>query len=387
VQATGDTALLGEQAPFIEGAAIPAGAEDAYYTPEVSAEGASVYEHCARAIDRSLAVGVHGLPLMGTGDWNDGMNRVGHLGRGESVWLAWFLCAVTAQFAPLAAARDEGERAQRWLRARDGWIAALHEAGWDGAWFRRAFFDDGEPLGSAANSECRIDLIAQAWAVLSGASKPAFTGPALAAVKEHLFDADADLLLLLAPPLEHSAHNPGYIQAYPPGVRENGGQYSHAAVWGLMAQALSGDVEAAWCSFKAISPAHRSQHPKYGTAYELEPYVTAGDTFAAPHLGRGGWSWYTGSAGWLYRAAVETLLGLQVRPGAFALSPRLPAHWPSFELRLKVQQRDLTLHWQRDLHPAGLLQPDVQVGWGEWVQIESLPARAVLLVRGQGPGA
>jgi cyclic beta-1,2-glucan synthetase len=386
VEATGDVALLDQQVPFIEGAAIEAGAEDAYYTPQVSADVASVYEHCARTIDHSLFVGAHGLPLMGTGDWNDGMNRVGHEGRGESVWLAWFLCAVTAQFAPLAQARGEGERARCWLQARDGWIVALHGAGWDGAWFRRAFFDDGEPLGSAANSECRIDLIAQAWAVLSGASTPAFTEPALAAVKQQLFDADAELLLLLAPPLEHSAHNPGYIQAYPPGVRENGGQYSHAAVWGLMAQALNGDPEAAWRSFKGISPAHRSRQPKHAAAYELEPYVTAGDTFGAPpYVGRGGWSWYTGSAGWLYRAAVETLLGLQVRPGALALSPRLPAHWSSFELRLKVQQRDITLYWERNAHPARLLQPDLQLGWGEWVQLDRLPAKAVLVVSGEPP--
>jgi cyclic beta-1,2-glucan synthetase len=384
LEGTGDFALLDQEVPFIQGAAIPVGAEDAYYTPQVSTEGASVYEHCARTIDRSLAVGAHGLPLMGTGDWNDGMNRVGHLGQGESVWLAWFLCAVTEQFAPLAEARGDGGRARRWLQARDGWIAALHGAGWDGEWFRRAFFDDGAPLGSAANSECRIDLIAQAWAVLSGASTPAFTAPALAAVKQHLFDEDAGLLLLLAPPLAHSAHNPGYIQAYPPGVRENGGQYSHAAVWGLMAQALGGDAEAAWRSFKGISPAHRSAEPKHAAAYELEPYVTAGDTFgAAPYVGRGGWSWYTGSAGWLYRAAVETLLGLQVRPGALALSPRLPAHWPSFELRLKVQQRDITLHWERDRHAAPSLQPDLRVGWGEWVELEALPAQAVLLVCGE----
>ncbi|RYY94212.1 MAG: hypothetical protein EOO24_25225, partial [Comamonadaceae bacterium] len=388
LRATGDAALLDEQVPFLEGAGIPAGAEDAYYTPQVSTQAASVYEHCARTIDRSLAVGAHGLPLMGTGDWNDGMNRVGHEGRGESVWLAWFLCAVTEQFAPLADARGEGERARRWLQAREGWIAALHGAGWDGSWFRRAFFDDGEPLGSAANDECRIDLIAQAWAVLSGASTPAFTVPALAAVEAHLRDADAGLLMLLAPPLARSAHNPGYIQAYPPGVRENGGQYSHAAVWGLMAQALAGDAEAAWRSFEGISPAHRSQDPTQGPAYELEPYVTAGDTFSAPpYVGRGGWSWYTGSAGWLYRAAVETLLGLEVRPGALALSPRVPGHWPSFQLRLKVQQRDVTLRWVRDMPAERLVPPEVQVGWGEWVALDKLPAEAVLLVCGAAPAA
>ncbi|MDB5941217.1 MAG: glycosyltransferase 36 [Ramlibacter sp.] len=388
LQATGDAALLDQQVAFIEGPTIPAGAEDAYYTPQTAAQGASVYEHCARTIERSLKVGTHGLPLMGTGDWNDGMNRVGHEGRGESVWLAWFLCAVVERFAPLAQARGDSERARSWLSAREGWIAALHADGWDGAWFRRAFFDNGAPLGSGANSECRIDLIAQAWAVLSGASTPAYTQPALDSVKQQLFDADARLLLLLTPPLQHSANNPGYIQAYPPGVRENGGQYSHAAVWGLMAQALGGDAEAAWDSFQAISPAHRSRNPERAAAYELEPYVTAGDIYgAAPYAGRGGWSWYTGSAAWLYRAAVETLLGLQVRPGGLSLSPRLPAHWPSFELRLRVQERDITLHWERDLHPARLLEPDLQVAWGEWVELERLPRRAVLLVCGQPPQA
>nr|MDQ6882193.1 hypothetical protein [Pseudomonadota bacterium] len=388
LEATGDAALLDEQVPFIDGPAIPAGDEDAYYTPQAGVESASVYEHCARTIDHSLPVGAHGLPLMGTGDWNDGMNRVGHQGRGESVWLAWFLCAVVERFAPLAQARGDSERARTWLQAREKWIAALHGPGWDGAWFRRAFFDNGEALGSQANDECRIDLIAQAWAVLSGASTPAFTGPALAAVKRQLFDPQSGLLLLLTPPLQHSQNNPGYIQAYPPGVRENGGQYSHAAVWGLMAQALTGDFEGAWESFRAVSPAHRSNRPERAAVYELEPYVTAGDIYGAtPYRGRGGWSWYTGSAAWLYRAAVETLLGLSVRPGTLSLSPRLPAHWPSFEIRLKVQHRDLTLHWERDPHPATLVEADLQLAWGEWVDLEPLPPVAVLLVRGAPPTA
>jgi cyclic beta-1,2-glucan synthetase len=386
LEASGDAGLLDQQVPFLEGPQIPEGAEDAYYTPQVSAATASVYEHCARTIDRSLAVGEHGLPLMGTGDWNDGMNRVGHQGKGESVWLAWFLCTVVERFAPLAQSRDEGERAHRWLQARDGWIAALHGAGWDGNWFRRAFFDNGEPLGSQANDECRIDLIAQAWSVLSGASTPAFTGPALAALKQQLVDDDAGLLRLLTPPLQHSANNPGYIQAYPPGVRENGGQYSHGAVWALMAQALSGDHEAAWASFQAISPAHRQQDPRRAAAYELEPYVTAGDIYSeAPYVGRGGWSWYTGSAAWLYRAGVETLLGLSVRPGTLALSPRLPAHWPAFEIRLQLQGRDIRIHWERERHPHTLVKADRQLAWGEWVDLEQLPRKAVLLVRGAGP--
>ena len=386
IEATGDLRVLDDDVPFIDGPQIPEGAEDAYYTPQLSATSASVYEHCARTIDRSLAVGAHGLPLMGTGDWNDGMNRVGHEGRGESVWLAWFLCSVVDRFAPHARARGDNSRAERWLEARKAWVAALHDAGWDGGWFRRAFFDNGAPLGSAANDECRIDLIAQAWAVLSGASNPAYTGPAMQALNAQLVDREAGLLRLLDPPLVHSENNPGYIQAYPPGVRENGGQYSHAGVWAMMAQALTGDTEGAWKSFQSLSPAHRSQHPERAARYELEPYVMAGDIYSAPpYTGRGGWSWYTGSAAWLYRAALETLLGLAVRPGKLSLSPRLPAHWPSVEIALKIQGRDITIHWQRDVHPDTLIAPHLTLGWGEWVPFERLPEPAVLLVRGQAP--
>lgn len=379
VEVTGDAALLDHAAPFIEGPAIPEGAEDAYYAPQHSGRTATVFEHGALAIDRSLETGVHGLPLMGTGDWNDGMNRVGHEGRGESVWLAWFLCSVVEHFAPIAQARGEHDRAARWNEARRGWIAALHDAGWDGAWFRRAFFDNGAPLGSSANDECRIDLIAQAWSVLSGASDDAHTGPAMAAAMKHLHDEPAGLLRLLAPPFAHSANHPGYIQAYPPGVRENGGQYSHGAVWALMAQALQGDHEAAWRSFEGLSPAHRAIHPERGPAYELEPYVMAGDIYsAAPYVGRGGWSWYTGSAAWLHRAAVETLLGLRVKGRMLSLTPRVPAHWPGFEIALRLGQRRLTLQWGA---PDAAATPTHHAAIGEWIDWQALPADAVLRIR------
>lgn len=379
VEVTGDAALLDHAAPFIEGPAIPEGAEDAYYAPQHSGRTATVFEHGALAIDRSLQTGAHGLPLMGTGDWNDGMNRVGHEGRGESVWLAWFLCSVVEHFAPIAQARGEHDRAARWNEARRGWIAALHDAGWDGAWFRRAFFDNGAPLGSSANDECRIDLIAQAWSVLSGASDDAHAGPAMAAVKEHLRDEPAGLLRLLTPPFAHAANHPGYIQAYPPGVRENGGQYSHGAVWALMAQALQGDHEAAWQSFEGLSPAHRAIHPERGPAYELEPYVMAGDIYsAAPYVGRGGWSWYTGSAAWLHRAAVETLLGLRVKGRMLSLTPRVPAHWPGFEIALRLGQRRLTLQWGA---PDAAATPTHHAAIGEWIDWQALPADAVLRIR------
>ena len=335
VETSGDASVLDEVVPFLEGAAIPEGAEDAYYVPTMSEETASVFEHCARAIDRSLKVGTHGLPLMGTGDWNDGMNRVGHEGRGESVWLAWFLCDVVRRFAPVADQRGEHERAARWRAAAVGWKRALHDAGWDGEWYRRAFADDGSPLGSKDNSECRIDLIAQAWAVLSGAAPEALARQAMASLERLLIDRDVGLLRLLDPPLARQEPSAGYIQSYPPGVRENGGQYSHAGVWALMAQAALGDGDAAYRSFTYLSPAHRSRDPAHGAAYAIEPYVIAGDVYSAPpYAGRGGWSWYTGSAAWLQRAAIESLFGLSQHGDEIAVAPVLPGAWSSAELRL-----------------------------------------------------
>ncbi|MBV5333878.1 carbohydrate-binding protein, partial [bacterium] len=237
LRTTGDNALLDQQVPFLEGPAIAGGAEDAYYAPGISTQTASVFEHAARAIDRSLQVGSHGLPLMGSGDWNDGMNRVGIEGRGESVWLGWFLCQLVADFSPLAHQRGESQRAKRWEQAAVGWQDALLGAAWDGQWFKRAFFDNGQALGSADNPEAQIDLIAQTWSVLSHAAPPGMQHMAMAAVEARLVDTEAGLIKLLDPPLVNALPSAGYIQAYPPGVRENGGQYSHAGVWALMAQA------------------------------------------------------------------------------------------------------------------------------------------------------
>ncbi len=379
IDVTGDTAILDMQVPFLDGADVAAGQEDAYYTPSISEEVVSIYEHCARAIDRSLAVGQHGLPLMGTGDWNDGMNRVGHEGRGESVWLAWFLCAVTQNFAPLAHARGETLRADAWLNARKGWIEALHTDGWDGHWFRRAFFDNGDALGSASNDECQIDLIAQAWSVMSGASSEPFMHSAMQSIQHRLTDATGGLVNLLTPPLKNSSNNPGYIQAYPPGVRENGGQYNHAATWALIAQAQMGDSKAAWETLRSISPAHRSQHPIRGLLYEIEPYAVAGDICGtAPYTGRGGWSWYTGSAAWLHRAGVEYLLGLKVRQGELMLMPCVPEEWPSFEITLKLGGKVITIRWQRDRQTD--LKPDQVVSTGQPVRLADLPEKALVLI-------
>jgi cyclic beta-1,2-glucan synthetase len=342
LQCTGDTSLLDEAVAFIEGAEIPPGAEDAYYAPTTSSSTATVYEHGARAIDRSLRTGAHGLPLMGSGDWNDGMNRVGIEGRGESVWLGWFLCALVEDFAPLARQRGEAERAQRWEDAARGWRNALQADAWDGQWYKRAYFDDGTPLGTQTDTECRIDLIAQAWSVISDAAPPAFQRMALEAVDRHLVDRGRGLVKLLTPPLQHKQPSAGYIQAYPPGVRENGGQYSHAGVWAVIAQAQSGDADTAYRYFTYLSPAHRAANPVWGAAYAIEPYVMAGDVYTeAPCVGRGGWSWYTGSAAWMHRAAIEHLFGLRQRAGQISFVPCLPSHWEQAELTLRRDGRTL----------------------------------------------
>jgi cyclic beta-1,2-glucan synthetase len=392
LEVTGDTTLLSEKVSFIEGPAVPPGAEDIYATPTVSALRATVYEHAARTIDRSLHVGAHGLPLMGGGDWNDAMNRVGHEGRGESVWLGWFLCTVVAEFAPIARAQGEPERAARWEEAAQGWHRALQGPAWDGAWFRRAFFDDGSPLGSQALAECRIDLIAQAWAVLSGVATWPQQVVAMAAVDAQLADGQGGLLRLLDPPLQHAQPSPGYIQAYPPGVRENGGQYAHGAVWALMAQARMsadhghpGSAEAAWRYFRWLSPAHRAADPQQGPAYGLEPYVMAGDVYTQPpHVGRGGWSWYTGAAAWMHRAAIESILGLNLGADTLSLQPCLPAHWPRAELSLQHQGRRMRFvllraddaQARREAATAGarLLRPGQPLAWRE------LPVQACFVV-------
>ena len=369
VETTGDIRVLDEQVPFIAGEPIPEGAEDAYYVPTITEDRASVYEHCARAIDVSLRVGAHGLPLMGSGDWNDGMNRVGAHGRGESVWLGWFLCAVVQRFIPLAQDREDFARAARWMSARAEWDDALHAHGWDGEWYRRAYFDDGSPLGSRTNSQCRIDLIAQAWSVLSGAAAPDRARRAMKSAMDQLVDHDARLVRLLDPPFVHPEHDPGYIKDYPPGVRENGGQYAHAGAWAVMALAAQGDADLAYRLFTYLSPAHRADVESREGRYELEPYVMAGDVYTAPPFtGRGGWSWYTGAAAWMHRAAVESLLGFRVRNGHASMTPCLPSHWPRASVTYRVGRASYTfMHVADDALDAGSF--DRECGFGEEVPL------------------
>jgi len=395
LEATADASLLDETVPFIEGAEIAEGAEDAYGTPRVSDSGASVYEHGALAIDRSLGVGVHGLPLMGSGDWNDGMNRVGHQGRGESVWLAWFLCRLVAGYAPLAEQRGEGDRARRWQAAAAGWRAALCGPAWDGRWFKRAFFDDGSALGSHTGSEARIDLIAQAWAVLSGAAPVELQRRALQSMHEHLVDDGNGLIRLLDPPLAESQPSAGYIQAYPGGVRENGAQYSHGAIWALMAQAAFARTQAgeaaathaalAWRYFTFLSPAHRSAQAGRGAAYGIEPYVMAGDVYSQPPwVGRGGWSWYTGAAAWLHRAAIESIFGLRLHARELSVAPCLPAHWPRAELVLRRDGRTMRFVMLRDAGAADAALAAnagaVRLSVGEVVRWTQLPAHSCFVL-------
>jgi cellobiose phosphorylase len=333
VDATGERSVLDERVGFVAAAPLAPGEDEAYLLPDRAPETATLYEHCARAIDRSLTRGAHGLPLIGTGDWNDGMNRVGNEGRGESVWLGFFLHQVLGAFVPLAVARGESERVERWREYRAALGPALEDA-WDGAWYRRAYYDDGTPLGSAAADECRIDVLAQAWAVLSGAVSRPRAAEAMEAVVRELVDADAGLVRLLAPPFDRTPHDPGYIKGYVPGIRENGGQYTHAACWAVRAMAELGWHDRAARLLERLTPVW---HGARAELYAVEPYVVAADIYGAPpHIGRGGWTWYTGSAAWLYRVALESVLGVTLEEGAtLRVRPCVPDDWPGYTVRLR----------------------------------------------------
>jgi cyclic beta-1,2-glucan synthetase len=338
VARTGDRSLLDEVVPFLEGPPLAPDQHETYNLPSVSPQNASLFEHAVRAIDRSLKYGAHGLPLIGSGDWNDGMNRVGHLGRGESVWLGWFLAIVLKQYAVICDERGDTARAQHYL-SEAGWLTGMLELAWDGNWYRRAYFDDGTPLGSAQNEECRIDSLTQSWAVFSQGADPKRAARAMEAVRTHLVRRDAQVVLLLTPPLDRTPNDPGYIKGYLPGVRENGGQYTHAALWTVIALAQLGLGDEAMELFHMLNPINHMRTPDGLEQYRAEPYVVAADVYAHPmHLGRGGWTWYTGSAGWMYQAAVEGLLGLRRAGATFSISPCVPAMWPAFSIDWRAGQ-------------------------------------------------
>jgi cyclic beta-1,2-glucan synthetase len=332
-----DSGVLDEMVPFLDGPVLKPGEHDTLFQPMVGDEPASLFEHCARGLDQCIALtGEHGLPLIGSGDWNDGMNRVGQDGRGESVWLGWLLVRAIALFAPLAKDRD-ADRARRWTAHATAVREAIEREAWDGAWYRRATFDDGTWLGTKDGEECRIDSIAQSWAVLSGAADPVRAATAMASLEHHLLRREDALMLLFAPPFDQTPRDPGYIKGYPPGLRENGGQYSHAAMWAILAFAALGEGDKAAALFAMVNPINHARTPAAADRYKVEPYVVAGDVYSvAPHVGRGGWSWYTGAAGWMYRAGIEGILGLRREGAVLVVDPCMPRAWPGFEAQVIV---------------------------------------------------
>jgi cellobiose phosphorylase len=352
----GDTGVLDEEISFLEGPPVNFGEESYYAQPSRSPQSASLYEHCKRAILRGLRFGERGLPLIGSGDWNDGMNLVGINGKGESVWLGFFLCAVLQDFQKLANLRGDEEFSQTCAREAANLSANIEKNAWDGKWYRRAYFDDGTPLGSSSNEECKIDSIAQSWSVLSGAGDKAHSHQAMDSLDTHLVHRDTAIVQLLEPPFDKSALNPGYIKGYVPGVRENGGQYTHAAIWAAMAFAAMGNNESAWELLAMINPVNHGRTLEDVAIYKVEPYVVAGDVYACPpHTGRGGWTWYTGSAGWLYRLIVESLLGVKLEVNKLRFNPCLPKDWQEFKVHYRFYETVYHITVNRSDEPPSVI--------------------------------
>ncbi len=387
---TGDRAILTEEVPYLESRQLHEGEAEAFIRPNPSNQRGDVYEHCCRAIDRSLKRGVHGLPLFGTGDWNDGMNRVGHEGRGESVWMGFFLVTVLRDFLPVCDLRGDAGRAARYRRHSEELCSALNGDGWDGAWYRRGWYDSGAVLGSRSSDECRIDALVQAWAVISKAAPAERVEVVLDSLEEHLIDDRAQLIRLFTPPFVDTPNDPGYIKGYVAGVRENGGQYTHAATWVVKAMAEAGRRDRAMELLEALIPINHSLDRAAAEKYKVEPYVVAADVYGAePHIGRGGWTWYTGSAGWMYRVAVETFLGFSIEGGdTLCLRPRIPDAWPEVQMDYQFDERTrihidvrnpegcarrvvgAELDGERlELHDGAARVPLVNTGRGHWLRI------------------
>ena len=367
VRVTGDASVLDEQVPFLTMRALAPGEDELYDLPQVSAEHGTVYEHCLRALRHACTHGAHGLPLIGSGDWNDGMNRVGIEGRGESVWLAWFLIATLRDFAPLAEARAEPAVAGELRGLATAYVASVELNAWDGAWYRRAYFDDGSPLGSVSSEECHIDSIAQSWSVISGAGDLARAAQAMRSLDAQLVDADARLIRLLTPPFDRTSHDPGYIKGYLPGVRENGAQYTHAALWAVLATTLLGDGARAMSLYQMLNPFTHASTPEDVAIYQVEPYVIAADVYTATgHVGRGGWTWYTGSASWMYRVGLESILGFTKRGDRLRIRPVVPPSWPELRITYRFGATPYTIVVSQPgalgAHPEvrhdGALEPD-----------------------------
>ncbi len=376
---SGDADVLEVRVPFLQGEELKPGQLDSYFRPDVSGESATLYEHCARAIDVSLQLGAHGLPLVGSGDWNDGMNRVGEQGRGESSWLGWFLVATIEALLPHAQSRGDAARMKRWRDTAASVRCALEDAGWDGAWYRRGYYDDGTPLGSNESAQCKIDTIAQSWSVIAGANDAAHAEQAMQAVEAHLIRKDDGVALLFTPPFDHPVQDPGYIAAYPPGVRENGGQYTHGAIWSIFAHAMQGQGDKAGALFELINPLRHADTSQALERYKVEPYVACADVYSVdPHVGRGGWTWYTGSAAWLYRAGLEAMLGFRLQGAELLMDPCIPGHWPAFTIRYRHGKSSYVIEVR---NPAGV-QRGIHAAWLDGAALATSPC----LVRMQDDG-
>ncbi len=333
VKTTGDASILDEEAPFLTGKPLEPDEEERYGHYDRTPETHTIYEHGLRAIARGSTRGVHGLPLIGAGDWNDGMNRVGIRGRGESVWLGWFLRAVLDEYARICRLKGDVSRAEAFIGEKEKLLAQLESSAWDGQWYLRGFYDDGAPLGASASDECRIDAIAQSWSVISGPADPERTKTAMQSVDDLLVQRQKQLIQLFTPPFDQTPRDPGYIKGYPPGIRENGGQYTHAAIWTVWAFAQMGQGDRAFELFSLLNPVHHGDTPQKVEQYKVEPYVIAADVYSIPpHAGRGGWTWYTGSGGWMYRLGAEAILGVQREGDLLKINPCIPKSWPGYDL-------------------------------------------------------
>jgi cellobiose phosphorylase len=343
VNTTGDISILNERIPFLAGDPLKPAELERYAQFETMNNMGSLYEHCRRAMEKGTTTGVHGLPLMGSGDWNDGMNRVGVGGRGESIWLGWFLCATLKRFAGLA--KQVKDDPAPYLQKAETLSQALEANAWDGDWYLRAFFDDGKTLGSHENDECQIDSIAQSWAVLSEAGDPKRATTAMESVNRLLVKQAELMVLLFTPPFDKTENNPGYIKGYLPGVRENGGQYTHAAVWSAWAFAALGQGDRAWELFRMLNPITHGDSPEKVSRYEVEPYVIAADIYSqTPNTGMGGWTWYTGSAGWMYRLGIEAILGITRAGAMLTINPCIPSAWPGYKVDTLIGRTHYRIH-------------------------------------------
>jgi len=378
VRATGDRQVLSEKIAFLRAEPLRPEETDRYGRFRPGDSVGTLYEHCLRALQKGHTSGPHGLPLFGAGDWNDGMNKVGAFGRGESVWLAWFLIATFHDFAALCPLMEDSATADDLLRRAADLQASIAAHGWDGNWYRRGFYDDGTPLGSVTQAQCQIDSVAQSWAVLSGAVDTERARTALQAVRQRLVRHAEGLILLLAPPFDRSSHDhslrdPGYIAAYPPGIRENGGQYSHAAVWVVWALLKLGEADLAFQLFEKLLPTGQTITPDMVSIYRVEPYVLAADVYGVlPHTGRGGWTWYTGSAGWAYRFGWEGVLGLRLEDGHWRIDPNIPRRWPGFEMNVRDGRTSYDIRVE---NPQGVNRGVKQVLLDGFLQEEALLPR------------